>query len=119
MVTLGSVLCYLLTYPHLVSPTYELKIWANQIARGIFGSGHLLLPRIYPLFGNDNVCACLITGMQYLEEERFVHRDLAARNILLATKYQAKITDFGLSRMLTSDQEYYRATTGGRWPIKW
>ena len=29
---------------------------------------------------------------------RFVHRDLAARNILLASKYQTKISDFGLSR---------------------
>lgn len=57
--------------------------------------------------------------MQYLEEQRFVHRDLAARNILLASKYQAKITDFGLSRTLSCDQEYYRASKGGRWPIKW
>ncbi len=56
--------------------------------------------------------------MQYLEQQRFVHRDLAARNILLATKYQIKITDFGLSRTLCK-KDYYRATAGGRWPIKW
>lgn len=46
--------------------------------------------------------------MKYLEEQRFVHRDLAARNILLASQNQAKISDFGLSRALGSDHEYYR-----------
>lgn len=56
--------------------------------------------------------------MEYLEKQRFVHRDLAARNILLATKFQIKITDFGLSRTLCK-KDYYRATEGGRWPIKW
>lgn len=57
--------------------------------------------------------------MQYLEGKKFVHRDLAARNILLASRHQAKISDFGLSRAVCGDREYYKATQGGRWPIKW
>lgn len=58
-------------------------------------------------------------GMDYLEDQKFVHRDLAARNILLASRLQAKISDFGLSRAICGDREYYKATHGGRWPIKW
>lgn len=58
-------------------------------------------------------------GMHYLESQYFVHRDLAARNILLASKHQAKISDFGLSRALCADDNYYQASQGGKWPIKW
>ena len=59
------------------------------------------------------------TGMDYLESKRFVHRDLAARNILLANNNQAKISDFGLSRALGSGNDFYQASEGGKWPIKW
>lgn len=57
--------------------------------------------------------------MSYLESHHFVHRDLAARNCLLASKYQAKISDFGLSRALCTESNYYQASQGGKWPIKW
>ncbi len=33
--------------------------------------------------------------------------------------FQAKISDFGLSRATGEHNDYYRATTGGRWPVKW
>ncbi|KAH0564657.1 tyrosine-protein kinase Shark isoform X2 [Cotesia glomerata] len=90
LVRLGSMLAYLLEFPDRISSNCELKIWASQIA----------------------------CGMKYLEDLRLVHRDLAARNILLASKHQAKISDFGLSRTFGSN-DYYRATQGGKWPIKW
>lgn len=58
--------------------------------------------------------------MEYLERKKFVHRDLAARNILLASRHQAKISDFGLSRAVNPEEgDYYKATHGGKWPIKW
>ena len=50
---------------------------------------------------------------------RFVHRDLALRNILLASKQLVKISDFGLSRAVGAGSNYYKASAGGRWPVKW
>lgn len=32
---------------------------------------------------------------------------------------QVKISDFGLSRALNLGNDYYRAMTGGKWPLKW
>ncbi|XP_034555636.1 tyrosine-protein kinase ZAP-70 [Notolabrus celidotus] len=58
-------------------------------------------------------------GMKYLEEKNFVHRDLAARNVLLVSQQFAKISDFGLSKALGADDNYYKARSSGKWPLKW
>ncbi|KAH9491816.1 Tyrosine-protein kinase htk16 [Bulinus truncatus] len=90
-VPMGSMLDYLEEHPEKVRVKQELYLWAAQIAQ----------------------------GMMYLETKRLVHRDLAARNILLSSLQRVKISDFGLSRAMGTDKEYYKATKGGRWPIKW
>uniref|UniRef100_W5L4W4 Tyrosine-protein kinase n=1 Tax=Astyanax mexicanus TaxID=7994 RepID=W5L4W4_ASTMX len=58
-------------------------------------------------------------GMEYLQSLRYVHRDLAARNILVASDTLVKIADFGLTKIIPYDKEYYRVSQFGESPIFW
>jgi serine/threonine protein kinase len=56
-------------------------------------------------------------GMAYLEHNKFVHRDLAARNCMVASNFEIKIGDFGLTRFIDASN-YYR-TKNSEIPYKW
>ena len=56
-------------------------------------------------------------GMEYLTYKRYVHRDLAARNCMVDANFSIKVSDFGLSREIYTD-DYYRQK-GGKLPAKW
>ncbi|ETN81339.1 hypothetical protein RB195_004282 [Necator americanus] len=64
------------------------------------------------------IAAQVAAGMAYLEEMNFIHRDLAARNILTKNNLNVKIADFGLARLLHTENQY-EARVGARFPIKW
>nr|XP_015826305.2 tyrosine-protein kinase JAK2 [Nothobranchius furzeri] len=58
-------------------------------------------------------------GMEYLQSLCYVHRDLAARNILVANESLVKIADFGLTKLLTMNMEYYCIANLKGNPLYW
>uniref|UniRef100_A0A4W5QQQ5 Tyrosine-protein kinase n=1 Tax=Hucho hucho TaxID=62062 RepID=A0A4W5QQQ5_9TELE len=63
--------------------------------------------------------AQICKGMEYLATKRYIHRDLASRNILVESELRVKIGDFGLSKVLPQDKEYYMVKEPGESPIFW
>jgi len=60
----------------------------------------------------------IAAGMYHLHRENVVHKDMAARNVLLNKAMVAKISDFGLARILTdTDGAHISETDVG--PVKW
>ncbi|KAM9337997.1 tyrosine-protein kinase JAK2-like [Symphorus nematophorus] len=58
-------------------------------------------------------------GMDYLATKRYIHRDLATRNILVESEMRVKIGDFGLTKVLPQDKDYYTVSEPGESPIFW
>jgi serine/threonine protein kinase len=46
----------------------------------------------------------MLLGLQYIHQNGIIHRDLKPQNILLDTKGNPKISDFGISKALGSVQ---------------
>ena len=58
-------------------------------------------------------------GMEALGLAGIVHRDLAARNVLIGEGLRAKVSDYGMSRALGGEKEYYRIQKNRPMPLRW
>lgn len=76
-------------------------------------------PESFPVSDVASLMTQVCYGMRYLAAQNIVHRDLAARNILLVDRNFAKVSDFGMSKVLMNTENYYRSTQPGRWPLRW
>jgi serine/threonine-protein kinase len=69
-------------------PTVKLLLDAKEL---------FPLPRILQLMGD------LLAGLQFSHEHGVVHRDIKPANLMLTSAGRAKITDFGIARLETSN----------------
>ncbi|GFR92288.1 trk-like receptor tyrosine kinase [Elysia marginata] len=60
----------------------------------------------------------IANGMSYLATQHFVHRDLATRNCLVGAGLVVKISDFGMSRDIYTN-DYYRIGGSRMLPVRW
>ncbi|ODN00447.1 Vascular endothelial growth factor receptor 3 [Orchesella cincta] len=60
-------------------------------------------------------CIQIAEGMEFLESRKVIHSDLATRNVLLDEKFEAKISDFGLSKQLYCYTQYVKKRQALPW----
>lgn len=87
-----------------------------------FGSLREYLPKNKERFDHKKLlqyASQICKGMEYLGSKRYVHRDLATRNILVESEARVKIGDFGLTKVLPQDKDYYTVKEPGDSPIFW
>ncbi|KAK3567775.1 hypothetical protein QTP86_026462 [Hemibagrus guttatus] len=58
-------------------------------------------------------------GMDYLGSQNYIHRDLAARNVLVESETLVKIGDFGLTKSIKDNEEYYTVREEQDSPVYW
>ena len=71
-----------------------------------------------PVQKKDVTCVTLVRGIavRYIFYY-YTFSDLAARNCLVGEHHLIKVADFGLARSV--HQDYYKAHSGAKFPIKW
>jgi serine/threonine protein kinase len=117
-----------LRHPNLVSLlgecTEAAPFWAvleflkgGSLDQWLPANGHVLLtPTPTKL---THMLHQVALGCLALSQAGIIHRDLAARNLLVGSRLEVKVADYGLSRDVDEDRNYYRLTTERPLPIRW
>jgi len=58
-------------------------------------------------------------GINFLHSKNLVHRDIAARNLLLSKHFEIRVSDFGMSRIVSTSEKELGKTKTSVGPLKW
>ncbi|CAN6220401.1 unnamed protein product [Urochloa humidicola] len=86
----------------------------NSLAHTLLGSGHSSIQ--FNWRTRVNICIGVAQGLAFLHDTvrpHIVHRDIKASNILLDKDLTAKISDFGLAKLLPSDVSHVSTRVAG------
>ena len=104
-------------HPNIL-PIIEANIYANQVVivseYALDGSLEGWIERQHAVSDVDKVVELMMSilmGLEHLHQQRIIHRDLKPANVLLQGK-TPRITDFGLSKILTS-KNYAKSSVAG------
>jgi serine/threonine protein kinase len=102
-----------LTHPHIVTvydfgEEGDLAYMAMELLQGTELRARMLTGDVGTAEAVD-IAEQVADGLAFAHERGVVHRDIKPSNIMLVARGQAKITDFGIARMRTSD---FKTSTG-------
>ncbi|XP_029124547.1 probable LRR receptor-like serine/threonine-protein kinase At1g07650 isoform X3 [Cajanus cajan] len=119
-----------LQHPNLVK-LYGCCVEGNQLILIYEYMENNCLSRL--LFGKDpdsrkkldwptrkKICLGIAKAMAYLHEEsriKIIHRDIKASNVLLDKDFNAKVSDFGLAKLIEDDKTHISTRVAGTMPM--
>eukprot|EP00056_Hartaetosiga_gracilis_P013332 m.220135 g.220135 ORF g.220135 m.220135 type:complete len:1723 (+) comp13827_c0_seq6:16-5184(+) len=113
----------LLTLQHIITAETPKALVIEYLPNGSLDEW-LKLPTSHPTLQDIIFILYQIAcGCAELERIGIVHRDIAARNVLLGFNLEAKLSDYGLSRQMTTSGEdssqYYSVSQSQALPVRW
>ena len=102
------IIQYLSTYRHPESnlPVLLMELMEESLTRFLEHSTDPL-----SFHTQTNLCHDIVLALAYLHSNGIIHRDLSSNNVLLTAGHRAKVTDFGVSKIVSDANPRFSALT--------